>query len=79
MALRATSLKAMFCADSLGVDATTMQWRRRSGYNRLQATACMPPRLPPITAANCVMPNASATRACALTQSSTVTTGNAAP
>jgi len=45
----------------------------------LHASACMPPRLPPITAANRVMPNSSATRAWALTQSSTVTTGNVAP
>jgi hypothetical protein len=28
---RATSLKAMFCADRLGAVATATQWRRRSG------------------------------------------------
>ena len=39
----------------------------------------MPPSEPPITAANCSMPSSSARRACAATQSSTVTTGNAAP
>ena len=39
----------------------------------------MPPRLPPITAASCVMPNWSSSRACASTQSSTVTTGKSAP
>jgi len=39
----------------------------------------MPPRLPPITAANFSMPNVSATSACAFTQSSTVTTGKLAP
>ncbi len=69
----------MFCAESLGVEAITMQCATRSGYIRLQASACMPPRLPPITAAKRSMPNASATRACALTQSSTVTTGKRAP
>jgi hypothetical protein len=39
----------------------------------------MPPRLPPMTAASWVMPSASSRRACALTQSSTVTTGKSAP
>jgi hypothetical protein len=32
MAWRATSLKAMFCADSLGAEAITMAWRTRSGW-----------------------------------------------
>ena len=44
-----------------------------------QASACMPPRLPPITAAHCAMPSRSASRACASTQSSTVTSGKSAP
>ena len=39
----------------------------------------MPPRLPPITAANCAMPSRSASRACASTQSSTVTSGKSLP
>ena len=39
----------------------------------------MPPRLPPITAANCRIPRESARRACASTQSSTVTSGKSAP
>ena len=39
----------------------------------------MPPRLPPITAASVWMPMASSRRACASTQSSTVTTGKSAP
>ena len=39
----------------------------------------MPPRLPPITAAHCRMPSTSASRACASTQSSTVTSGKSAP
>ncbi len=39
----------------------------------------MPPRLPPITAAHCAMPSLSARRACASTQSSTVTSGNSRP
>src|SRR5450830_772624 len=79
MAWRATSLKAMFWAVSFGVEAITMQWRRRLGYMMDQASACMPPSEPPITQANCSMPRRSARRAWAATQSSTVTTGKAAP
>ncbi len=79
MACLATSLNAMFCAESFGVEAITKQCRTRSGYNMLHAIACMPPNEPPITAASCCMPSASAKRACACTQSSTVTTGKAAP
>jgi hypothetical protein len=63
----------------LGVEAITTQWRSRSGYMMDHASACMPPSEPPMTAANCLMPSASARRACAATQSSTVTTGKAAP
>ena len=51
----------------------------RSGYAIDHCIACMPPRLPPITAAKDWMPSRSASRACALTQSSTVTTGKLAP
>jgi hypothetical protein len=51
MACRATSLKAMFCADSLGAEAITMACRMRSGNCSDHSSACMPPRLPPITAA----------------------------
>ena len=40
---------------------------------------CMPPRLPPITAAHCSMPRASARRAWLFTQSFTVTMGKSAP
>src|SRR5215475_2101806 len=39
----------------------------------------MPPRLPPITAAKRSMPSRSASRACASTQSSTVTIGKSEP
>ncbi|MNP63095.1 hypothetical protein D3C76_1584480 [compost metagenome] len=41
--------------------------------------ACMPPRLPPTTAAHWPMPRWSARRAWLCTQSSTVSTGNSAP
>ena len=79
MARRATSLKAMFCAHRLGAVATATQWRTRSGWRSVQASACMPPRLPPSTAASCAMPRRSIRRTCASTQSSTVTTGKSAP
>src|SRR5512137_332279 len=69
----------MFCADSFGADAIATQCARRSGYWIAHDSACMPPREPPITAAQRRMPRASASRACALTQSSTVTTGKLAP
>ncbi|MNE37821.1 hypothetical protein D3C80_1316910 [compost metagenome] len=45
----------------------------------LHCIACMPPRLPPMTAAHCVMPMRSARRAWLWTQSSTVSTGKSAP
>lgn len=79
MARRATSLKPMFCADRRGVLAMTTQLATRSGSVMAQLRACMPPSEPPITAAKRSMPKWSATRACACTQSSTVSTGNAAP
>ena len=79
MARRATSLKAMFSAVRLGALATTTACRTRSGNCSVQLSACMPPRLPPITAASWRMPRASSRRACAATQSSTVTTGKPAP
>ena len=53
IAWRATSLNAMFCADRFGAAAMTSAWRMRSGYRIAHGSACMPPRLPPITAANC--------------------------
>jgi hypothetical protein len=77
--VRATSLNAMFCADSLGVVATATQCPMRAGYWMVQDSACIAPSEPPITAAKRSMPRRSASRACALTQSSTVTTGKAAP
>ena len=79
MARRATSLNAMFSAVKLGALATTTAWRTRSGCCSVQLKACIPPKLPPITAASWSMPNASSNKACALTQSSTVTTGKSAP
>ncbi len=79
MARRATSLKAMFCADRRAVLATTMQSPTRSGQVIAQLRACMPPSDPPITAAKRPMPKWSATRAWACTQSSTVSSGNDAP
>ena len=79
MARRATSLKAMFCADKFGAVATATQCRKRCGYCSDQLNACMPPKLPPNTAASCVMPMRSSRRACESTQSSTVTTGKSAP
>ncbi len=79
IAWRATSLKAMFCAESFGVAAMTIEWRTRSGYDSDHCSACIAPRLPPITAAKRSMPRRSARRACAATQSSTVTTGKSAP
>ncbi len=69
----------MFSAVKLAALATTTAWRTRSGYCMAQLVACIPPKLPPITAANCAMPKASSNAACALTQSSTVTTGKSAP
>ena len=39
----------------------------------------MPPSEPPITAASCCTPSASSRRACAFTQSSTVSTGKSLP
>ena len=47
----------------LGAEAITRQWRTCSGKLMLQRNACMPPRLPPITAAHCWMPSRSASRA----------------
>ena len=79
MAFRATSLKAIFCALSFGVEAITTQCAMRSGYCVAHDIACIPPKLPPITAANCLIPKRSAKRTCALTQSSTVNTGKLAP
>ncbi len=79
MARRATSLNAMFCVDNWGAVATATQCAIRCGYKVVQASACMPPRLPPITAAKRSMPNASASRAWACTQSSTVSTGKSGP
>ena len=79
IACRATSLNAMFCADRLGAAAITSACRMRCGYRIAHDSACMPPRLPPITAANCAMPSRSASRACASTQSSTVTSGKSPP
>ena len=69
----------MFCADRLGAVATAMHSRRRPGWRSVQLSACMPPRLPPSTAASCAMPRRSSRRAWASTQSSTVTTGKSAP
>ncbi|MNI67008.1 hypothetical protein D3C73_1226100 [compost metagenome] len=45
----------------------------------VHCNACMPPRLPPITAAHCATPSESARRAWLCTQSSTVSTGKSAP
>jgi len=79
MAWRATSLKAMFCAVSLGAAAITATWPTRSGNCSAQDIACMPPSEPPTTAAKRWMPSWSARRACDSTQSSTVTKGKSAP
>src|SRR3970282_1477196 len=79
IAWRATSLKAMFCADRLGAQAITIEWRTRSGKLNVHCRACIAPRLPPITAAKRGMPRWSASRAWVATQSSTVTTGKSAP
>ena len=79
MARRATSLKPMFCADRRGVLAITRQLATRSGKVMAQLNACMPPNDPPMTAAKRAMPKWSATRACACTQSSTVSTGRQRP
>ena len=79
MARRATSLKPMFCADNRGVLAMTTQFATRVGQVIDQLKACMPPSDPPITAAKRSIPSLSASRACAMTQSSTVKTGKAAP
>src|SRR5918993_3118089 len=51
----------------------------RSGSWIVQDSACIAPSEPPIAAAHRSMPSVSARRACALTQSSTVTTGKLAP
>ena len=59
--------------------AITRQLATRSGKVMAQLNACMPPNDPPMTAAKRAMPKWSATRACACTQSSTVSTGKAAP
>ena len=77
--MRATSLNAMFCAESFGAAAIATQCRSRCGYWIAHDSACMPPSEPPMTAAQRSMPSTSATRACACTQSSTVTTGKRAP
>jgi hypothetical protein len=77
--VRATSLKAMFCAVSFGVVAIATQWAMRCGNCSDHDSACMPPSEPPITAAKRSMPRRSASRACASTQSSTVTTGKREP
>src|SRR6187402_1717878 len=69
----------MFCADSFGADAIDTQCAMRSGYWIVHDNACIAPSDPPITAAHRSMPSKSASRACALTQSSTVTTGKLAP
>src|SRR5574343_275194 len=79
MAWRATSLKAMFCAVSLGAEAMMIALRTRCGWLIVQRRACMPPRLPPITAAHWSMPRRSASRAWASTQSLTATIGKSAP
>ncbi len=76
---RATSLKAMFCADSLGAPAITTAWRSRSGKSMAHCMACMPPRLPPTTAAHWWMPRASARRVWLFTQSFTVIIGKSGP
>jgi hypothetical protein len=70
---------AMFCAVSLGVAATATALAIRSGKAVAHAMACIPPRLPPITAAKRSIPSRSASRAWLATQSSTVTTGNRDP
>ena len=44
-----------------------------------QRMACMPPRLPPTTAAQRSMPSRSARRRCVATQSRTRTTGKSGP
>jgi hypothetical protein len=79
IAWRATSLNAMFCAESFGVAAITIEWRIRSGNDSVHCSACIAPSEPPIAAAKRSMPRRSASRACAATQSSTVTTGKSAP
>ena len=51
----------------------------RSGRSMAHCMACMPPRLPPMTAANASMPRASASIAWLRTQSLTVTLGKFGP
>jgi hypothetical protein len=69
----------MFCADSFGAAAMTRLWRTRPGWDSVHCSACIAPSEPPMTAAKRSMPSRSARRACASTQSSTVTTGKSAP
>ena len=52
----------MFSAVRLGALAITAAWRTRCGYCIVHDSACMPPRLPPITAASARCP---VRRACA--------------
>ena len=79
MAWRATSLNAMFCVLKRGADAITSAWRTRSGKSIVHCSACIPPKLPPTTAAHCAMPKRSASSAWLFTQSDTVTIGKSAP
>ena len=74
---RATSLKAMFCADRLGAGAIGDRWHALR-VRSVQDSACIPPRLPPITAASGDAQAVDQARL-ASTQSSTVTTGKSAP
>ena len=79
MACRATSLKARFWALSFIAAAMTTQCLTRSGYSRDQRMACMPPRLPPITAAQQSIPRWSASRAWLFTQSRARRGGKSGP
>ena len=69
----------MFCADSFGAAAITTALASRSGKSIDHCRACMPPRLPPTTAAQRWMPKASASCAWLFTQSLTVIMGKSGP
>ena len=79
MACLAISLKAIFCADNLAAEAIKTAEYSRSGKSILHCMACIPPRLPPITAANFWIPRWSARCAWLATQSLTTTLGKFGP
>ena len=79
MARRPISLKAICIALCETQVAIGTQTRTRSGKWTAQASACIPPIEPPMTANNCEMPKCSISFACTATMSRTVTGGKSMP